>query len=68
MLTSSLLLFFSIALLSSVFWLWQRQQSQIGLDLQRLGKEKQLLQNLFPAMVQASSVETALRIVLEQVC
>lgn len=68
MLLPAFLLFFTIALLCSGLWLWQQQQSQFTLEVQRLGKEKQLLQNLFPAMVQAASVEAALGIVLEQVC
>jgi len=37
-------------------------------EVQRVAKEKELLQNLFPAMAQASSVDTALDIALSEIC
>ena len=47
---------------------WRRSYTSLSGAVQRLTKEKELLQNLFPAMTQAGSVEAALEMALGEIC
>ena len=59
----------SIPVLGWVFLRWYRSLSQHWFtESLRLKRENQLLQNLFPAITQASSFEAALEIAIAQVC
>ena len=65
---SPLLLPITIVLLCCGAWFWRKSYASLSLAVQRLSTEKKLLQNLFPDMAQASSVEAALNIALTEIC